>query len=100
MVRDYLPTSFILAKYAEKKKGSDEYKSIYKPTHIMKAKINEDDEAHDDEDVYGRHHDGDGDCDAHDDGEEDHNFDEANKQQQRMVLMMMMMMMTSATNQN
>ena len=49
MVRDYLPTTFILARYAEKKKGSDEYKSIYKPTHIMKAKINEDDEAHDDD---------------------------------------------------
>ena len=49
MVRDYLPTTFILARYAEKKKGSDEYKSIYKPTHIMKAKINEDDESHDDD---------------------------------------------------
>lgn len=49
MVRDYIPTSFILAKYATKGKG-DEHKSIYKPSHVMKAKISEDgDAAHDDD---------------------------------------------------
>jgi hypothetical protein len=51
MVRDYIPTSFILAKYATKK--GDEYKSIYKPTHVMKAKIAEDtDPTRDDSDSF------------------------------------------------
>lgn len=51
MVRDFIPTSFILAKYATKK-GS-EYKSIYKPTHVMKAKIAEDtDPEKDDSDAF------------------------------------------------
>lgn len=41
---DMIPTSFILAKYAKKKNGSEEYESVYKPTHIMKASLgNEDD---------------------------------------------------------
>ena len=36
---DMLPTEFILAKYAKKKKGSDVYQSIYQPTHVMKATL-------------------------------------------------------------
>jgi len=42
---DYLPTEYILAKYAEKGKGND-YKSIYEPTHVMKATL-EGDETYD-----------------------------------------------------
>ena len=41
---DYLSTEYILAKYA-KKKGT-EYRSIYQPTHVMKATL-EGDETHD-----------------------------------------------------
>ena len=41
---DYLSTEYILAKYA-KKKGTD-YRSIYAPTHVMKATL-EGDETHD-----------------------------------------------------
>ena len=40
---DMLPTEFILAKYATKKKGSEEYRSIYQPTHVMKATLEGDD---------------------------------------------------------
>jgi hypothetical protein len=36
---DMLPTEFILAKYAKKKGKSNEYRSIYKPTHVMKASL-------------------------------------------------------------
>ena len=36
---DMLPTEFLLAKYAEKKKGSTEYNSIYQPSHVMKATL-------------------------------------------------------------
>jgi len=36
---DVLPTEFILAKYANKGKNPDEYKSIYQPTHVMKANL-------------------------------------------------------------
>jgi hypothetical protein len=41
---DMLPTEFILAKYATKdKKGGLEFKSIYAPTHVMKATLEGDD---------------------------------------------------------
>lgn len=40
---DFLPTNFILAKYAKKKGKSAEYRSIYKPTHVMKATLEGDD---------------------------------------------------------
>lgn len=40
---DMLPTEFLLARYAEKKRGSTEYRSIYQPTHIMKASLEGDD---------------------------------------------------------
>ena len=40
---EMLPTEFILAKYARKTKGSKEYKSIYQPTHVMKATLEGDD---------------------------------------------------------
>ena len=40
---DYLATEYILAKYAKKGKGND-YKSIYQPTHIMKATLDGDEE--------------------------------------------------------
>ena len=40
---DMLPTEFILARYAEKTKNSNEYKSIYQPTHVMKATLEGDD---------------------------------------------------------
>jgi hypothetical protein len=40
---DMLPTSFILAKYARKTKNTTEYKSIYQPTHVMKATLGGDD---------------------------------------------------------
>ena len=36
---DFIPAAFILAKYAQKKKGAVEYTSIYKPTHVMKATL-------------------------------------------------------------
>jgi hypothetical protein len=37
MMFDFLPTQFILARYAKKKKGSDDYRSVYAPTHVMKV---------------------------------------------------------------
>jgi len=42
---DMMPTEFILAKYAKKTKGSNEYKSIYQPTHVMKASLEGDESA-------------------------------------------------------
>jgi len=39
---DMLPTEFLLAMYANKGKGT-EYKSIYKPTHVMKASLSAED---------------------------------------------------------
>jgi len=39
---DMLPTEFILAKFANKDKSGLEYKSIYKPTHVMKASLDAD----------------------------------------------------------
>jgi hypothetical protein len=39
---DMLPTEFILARYATKGKGTD-YKSIYQPTHVMKASLDGED---------------------------------------------------------
>lgn len=39
MEEDMIPTEFLLAKYAQKTKGSDEFKSIYKSTHVMKATL-------------------------------------------------------------
>ena len=51
MIRDWLPTEFVLAKYASKK-GSKEYKSIYEPTHVMKMAIGDDDTSHDDEENF------------------------------------------------
>ncbi len=44
---DMLPTEFILAKYAKKSKNAEEYKSIYKSTHIMKATLEGEDKAED-----------------------------------------------------
>jgi hypothetical protein len=38
---DMLPTEFLLARYAKKSKGGD-YKSIYQPTHVMKATLDGD----------------------------------------------------------
>ena len=49
MIRDWLPTEFILAKYANKK-GKD-YKSIYEPTHVMKM-ATEGDESHNEEENF------------------------------------------------
>jgi hypothetical protein len=40
--QDMLPTEFILARYARKTKGN-QYKSIYQPTHVMKASLGGDD---------------------------------------------------------
>ena len=40
---DMLPTQFLLAKYGRKDKGKKDYKSIYQPTHVMKASLGEDD---------------------------------------------------------
>ncbi len=45
--RDMLPTEFILAKYAKKKGMTDEYRSIYAPTHVMKATLEGDDPSKD-----------------------------------------------------
>jgi hypothetical protein len=42
---DMMPTEFILAKFAKKK--GNEYKSIYQPTHVMKATLEGDDSAED-----------------------------------------------------
>ena len=39
MEEDILPAEFVLAKYGRKVKGSAEYKSIYQPTHVMKASL-------------------------------------------------------------
>ena len=38
---DILPTEFILAKYAKRKGKSNEFRSIYAPTHIMKVSLGE-----------------------------------------------------------
>tara|TARA_B100000131_G_scaffold278398_2_gene282871 strand:- start:58 stop:2016 length:1959 start_codon:yes stop_codon:yes gene_type:complete len=52
MVRDFIPTSFLLARYATKKKGSgDEYQSIYQPSHVMKVNKDED-TGHEDPDTF------------------------------------------------
>ena len=40
---DIIPTQFILAKYAKKKGKTGEYKSVYQPTHVMKATLEGDD---------------------------------------------------------
>ena len=37
--KDMMPTEFILAKYARKTKGSNEFASIYQPSHVMKATL-------------------------------------------------------------
>lgn len=53
--QDFLPTTFILAQFAKKTKDSDEYKSIYKPSHVMKIGKGEDqghDENLDDTDIF------------------------------------------------
>ena len=50
MVRDFMPTSFLLAKYA-KKKGGEEYQSIYQPSHVMKLNKDED-TGHEDPDTF------------------------------------------------
>jgi hypothetical protein len=44
---DMMPTEFILAKYANKTGNANEYKSIYQPTHIMKASLEGEDGIHD-----------------------------------------------------
>ncbi|MAG26321.1 hypothetical protein CMI47_12295 [Candidatus Pacearchaeota archaeon] len=36
---DMLPTEYILAKYAKKGRSSKEYKSIFQPSHVMKATL-------------------------------------------------------------
>jgi len=41
---DILPTEFILAKYAKRKGKSNEFRSIYAPTHIMKVSLGDDDD--------------------------------------------------------
>tara|TARA_Y100000310_G_scaffold283720_1_gene305926 strand:- start:4243 stop:6417 length:2175 start_codon:yes stop_codon:yes gene_type:complete len=51
MVRDFLPTTFITAKYGKKKRGSDQFQSIYQPSHVMKVSA-ESDEGHDDADAF------------------------------------------------
>jgi hypothetical protein len=38
---DILPTEFVLAKYAKRKGKSNEFRSIYAPTHIMKVSLGE-----------------------------------------------------------
>lgn len=38
MDAEYLPTSYIIARYGRKKKDSDEYESIYQPTHTLRVK--------------------------------------------------------------
>jgi hypothetical protein len=40
---DILPTEFILAKYAKRKGKTNEFRSIYAPTHVMKATLEGDD---------------------------------------------------------
>jgi len=50
MIRDWLPTEFILAKYANKT-GKD-YRSIYEPTHVMKMAIGDDDSGHDESENF------------------------------------------------
>jgi hypothetical protein len=52
--QDFLPTQFLLAQFA-KKKGNDQYMSIYKPSHVMKIGKGEDqghDEDLDDTDIF------------------------------------------------
>ena len=39
---DMIPTEFILAKYARRTKNTTEFRSIYQPTHIMKATLDGD----------------------------------------------------------
>jgi len=40
---DLIPTNFLLAKYATKKGSSNEYHSIYQPSHILKASLSDED---------------------------------------------------------
>jgi hypothetical protein len=40
---DMIPTEFILARYAKRTPNTTEFKSIYKPTHVMKATLAGDD---------------------------------------------------------
>lgn len=47
IVLDWLPTSFIRAKWAKKEKDSDEYKTLYQPTHILKVGSKSGEEGHD-----------------------------------------------------
>ena len=49
MVEDMLPTAFIQARYAKKKKGTNDYATIYKPTHILKTQTEDQSRGHDNE---------------------------------------------------
>ncbi len=46
---EYIPTNFLLARYAKRVKDSNQFRSIYKPTHIMKMGIG-DEQGHDKDD--------------------------------------------------
>jgi len=49
---DILPTSFILARYAERKGKTDDFHSIYSPTHVMKATLDGDESENTTEDTF------------------------------------------------
>lgn len=42
MIRDYIPTSYLRAMYATEKEDTEEYKSVYKPSHVMKLADDDD----------------------------------------------------------
>jgi len=51
MVREYIPTSYIVAKYGKKKRGSGQFQSIYQPSHVLKVQV-DDEVGHEDTDVF------------------------------------------------
>ena len=48
MERTFISTRYLQAKFAKKKSGSEEYASIYKPTHVMRLSKNDADEGESD----------------------------------------------------
>ena len=46
IVLDWIPTTFLKAKWGKKRKDSDQYESIYEPSHILKIGSKEGEEGH------------------------------------------------------
>ena len=66
MIKDFLATNFLLARYGKRKKNSDEYASVYQPSHVMKVGANESELTNEDLDLFSSDE-----SNAHDFGFED-----------------------------